>query len=235
MLMTNDMIFIHIPKTAGSCITHALKTQKPLMMRNIRVGADRHITLKKLTAEIGHKAVASKFTFAFVRNSWDRILSLYCHIIENGHNNSLWRNNVPHYKDIGFNRWVIEELEHAPTYWGAGAITQQSDWISPGVDFVGRFENLEKDFKIVCKKINIKYHRVEDTRRFNDLIPIVGSQRKHSRLQRRRSRTKVRRNTLPPTNMKNHKHYTDVYNDEAKAKVAELFAQDIKMFNHKFS
>ena len=59
---------------------------------------------------------------------------------------------------MGFERWVVEELQNLNTYkrWGTKPFTTpQYQWISPGVDFIGRFEHLEEDFQTVCDKLNI--------------------------------------------------------------------------------
>ena len=75
----------------------------------------------------------------------------------------------------------------------------QYTWIKPGVDFVGRFENLEEDFAYVCDKLQLD--------------------------------VELKREKL---NSSKHEHYTDVYSDEAREVVSEMFAADIKMFDYKF-
>ncbi len=202
MLITNNIIFIHIPKTAGNSIRRAIKSHTS--QGKITDNFERHITLKELKDKIGQRHIASRFTFAFVRNSWDRVLSLYAHVTQRGQNNELWKNKVPHYKNIGFNRWVIEELEYLPMSWGG---IQQVDWISPGVDFVGHFENLETDFKRLCKRLNL-------------MSPSLLNLRSPS-LDASKTATK-------------HEYYQKAYNEEARTKVAELFADDIKEFEHEF-
>ena len=212
MLITNKFIFIHIPKTAGTSIISALWSYK--LNIDPKIQQERHTTLRQLEPRLD---TTSRFTFAFVRNPWDRILSLYSHVIQKGK----VIGDKLYYKDIGFNRWVIEELEQMQLTWGS-VLTQQGDWISPGVDFIGRFENVEDDFKKVCKKLDLRTH------------PRHKEQRYWSKLNRKRAERDQRRTLLRKRNTTKHEHYTKVYNDEAKSKVAELFAQDIEMFNHTF-
>jgi len=84
------------------------------------------------------------FTFSFVRNPWDRVLSDYFwHLREGGH------------KQKPFNR--DDFLHHIKT----GADHPWSQWwmISDGekviVDFVGKFEDIKKDWPVVAKKLGV--------------------------------------------------------------------------------
>jgi hypothetical protein len=71
------------------------------------------------------------------------------------------------------------------------------------VDFVGRYENLENDFKVVANELGLE--------------------------------TGV---TLPRLNSKNSRrkgrHYTEFYTKETRDLIAEIYAEDIKMFGYKF-
>ena len=70
MGMGMDFIFVHINKTAGSSIEEAL---------GLRF---RHRTAGDIISEIGIAAWRKNFTFAVVRNPWDKVLSHYSYRID---------------------------------------------------------------------------------------------------------------------------------------------------------
>ncbi len=107
-----------------------------------------HITFRELEQTVGKDAVENKFKFSFTRNTWDRVLSLYSHFGQRSKQDPRYI----HWEKIGFDEWVKTELEGLKNHkrWGNDMFTQQQkEWVS-GVDFVGRFEHLEEDWKHVC-------------------------------------------------------------------------------------
>ena len=142
-----NVIFVHIPKTAGSSIRYSLKAL-PLKPRN--VGIKRHFKALDVCSRIGEERFNSSFKFAFVRNPWDRQVSLYHYVLKTPvhpfHEQA---------KALGcFQAFVFFVFSRAKPG------TSQYSWISdkegnPIVDFVGRFENLEADFQTLCTKIGI--------------------------------------------------------------------------------
>ena len=156
-------IFIHIHKNAGTSITDALKPFAAnkweklayLISRKLNVAQKfdsqiyaPHISASKLVDMIGKEVFDSLFSFAIVRNPWDRQVSLYKFIL----------NEVSHFqhelvKNLGsfeeFIKWQCAEK-----------VPFQKDFIysSDGellVDFVGRFEKLEEDFAKICSHIGV--------------------------------------------------------------------------------
>ena len=93
-----------------------------------------HIPLWYYRENISIKKFESYYKFAFVRNSWDRIISAYYYSKKFG----MTKN---------FKVWVTDiDLNHK---YGL-----QYNFVN-GCDFIGRFENLQGDFNIVCDKIGI--------------------------------------------------------------------------------
>ncbi len=155
-------IFVHIPKTAGQSIEHFFlklhgltwEKRAPLLLRYNPDPKKGPESLAHLTAEeyvkygyVTQKQFDEYFKFAFVRNPWDRLLSEYH-----------YRNYHKHYT---FTEFVTHGLPQADNYSDRYRhIMPQSDFIYDDndkliVDFVGRFENLQKDFRLILKKLNL--------------------------------------------------------------------------------
>jgi hypothetical protein len=143
----HDFVFIHINKTGGSSIEHALKI--PF----------EHLTALEKRREMGEEAWGRRFSFAFVRNPWDRAVSHYEYRVVSD------RFDRPSGPD-GFRAWVREALGDLEKRVDRGSPRQrwvrpQARWITDEegaviVDFVGRFERLHEDFAEVCRRLNRK-------------------------------------------------------------------------------
>ena len=143
-LRQKNVIFIHIPKTAGSSIRSSLK-DLPLKPRN--AGIDRHFKALAIRSRVDLELFNSSFKFAFVRNPWDRQVSLYHYILKTSiHPTHEKTKLLGCFKTFVFSRAKLRFSQYS--------------WISDKegnllVDFVGRFENLEADFQTLCTKIGI--------------------------------------------------------------------------------
>lgn len=138
-LYADNYIFVHVPKTAGTSITNALLSGTTVIRKKAH---PTFAELIKLTGEQG-----DRFAFAFVRNPWDRMFSFYNYYLGNP------KHNLKMIKGMKFNEWIdnIESIPRPPK----PITTQQVKWVE-GVDFVGRFENLQKDFRKVCNTLNLQ-------------------------------------------------------------------------------
>ncbi|MCX6722123.1 MAG: sulfotransferase family 2 domain-containing protein [Candidatus Staskawiczbacteria bacterium] len=138
----NDFLFIHVNKTGGSSIEKVLNLET------------RHITALEYKEKLGEDIFNSLFKFSFVRNPWDRVVSLY-HYRVMTNQTGLKDNPIP------FNEWVelTFKLKDKRYYDKEKMFMPQVRWLSDGekiiVDFICRFENIEKDFDYVCKKLKI--------------------------------------------------------------------------------
>ena len=157
MLISETFIFIHIPKTAGTSISRAVSpyatNRKLHKSRDCEFAS--HITLKKLQTREKIQ-IDNYFTFAFVRNPWERIQSLYYYVLQKNQTKKRdWHDKIPRYTDMGFNKWVNKEMNpwiYNHTRWhNKRRPLQQVDWILPCIDFVGRYETLQEDFNTVCE------------------------------------------------------------------------------------
>ena len=146
--MSPDPYFVHINKTGGSSIEHALGIKF------------QHKTAQELVAEIGSEAWASGLSFSFVRNPWDRVVSHYHWRIKT---NQTGLGDSP----IPFGEWVtLAYGENDPVYYDKPKMFMpQIHWLTEdmsanaaniAVDFIGRFENFQSDFHTLCRKLSLE-------------------------------------------------------------------------------
>jgi hypothetical protein len=158
-------IFIWIPKTAGTSVSEALsvfahyRTIDDTSLKSFRghragVVSFGHVTMaalrrsKIVSANFYNKA----FKFCFVRNPYDRAVSLY-----------LWFRRNPGYPEISSGatfRQFCEILHYREVPLtglynqdGISMANPQAVWVPPAIDFVGRYERLADDWLYVCKKL----------------------------------------------------------------------------------
>lgn len=161
-------IFIHIPKTAGTSIYKFFFPEvnfhyaKPDYERLFGWCPERklhmqHATAKQLlqTELISQEHWDTYFKFAFVRNPWDRAYSDY-----------KWVQSFAHvtgsFKDYITGKGAFKEIFNnvdSPQYLGDHLMSQIDFVEMPKphqLDFIGSFENFDKDIKTVLLKLNIQ-------------------------------------------------------------------------------
>ena len=156
-------LFVHIFKTAGTSITDSLarycfrpgSTRPSNWMAFLstdwkkihRTPIKKHATALEIRDALDRGIFDEAFKFSFVRNPWDWQVSLYHFILDRPHN--------PGHKATkamgSFRNFVLsrEGLDFTQT----SCLVDESGNLL--VDYVGRFESLEKDFRTICKKIGI--------------------------------------------------------------------------------
>ena len=138
-------LFVWINKTAGVSVNRALGINKDLY---------NHYTAMELRDIVGAAAFGNMFKFCFVRNPWDKVVSEFRFRI--------WTYQNELTSDASFAEWVrLAYVDKDSRYhdWPK-MFLPQLEWITDeegriAVDFVGRFENLQNDFDIVCGAIKI--------------------------------------------------------------------------------
>ncbi|NUO83325.1 sulfotransferase family 2 domain-containing protein [candidate division KSB1 bacterium] len=142
MAVRLGFFFIHINKTGGSSIEQAL---------GYYFG---HRTASEKIADLGKAAWKKLFSFAIVRNPWDRVVSHF-------HYRAMTNQSELGAKAIGFNEWVkLAYGENVPEYYDKPKMFMpQWHWLidekgRPAVSFIGRFENLQDDFAKICMLLN---------------------------------------------------------------------------------
>ena len=90
------------------------------------------------------------FKFSFVRNPWDRAYSWYQNVMRD----PVQRQRLGENSEVQFADFLRRRI-------GKGMLKRQTYWLKNfagevGVDFVGRFEKLNRDFEFVCKTIGLE-------------------------------------------------------------------------------
>lgn len=145
-------IFVHIPKTAGTTISSALEIPKDHSHSTLEMIIDNWLGRNPLK-RLFMRQVLGYYKFAFVRNPWDRMVSLFIEKQQTG-----WLNDGVEFSDfirhLYSNPETISEdpnlrFHSQPCY----------HWLTIddklNIDFVGRFEQLQSDYEIICGKLGL--------------------------------------------------------------------------------
>ena len=202
----NEVIFIHIPRTGGTSIEKALIGEDFWKIDHRNKHATCH-TAKKEYAEYWD----DYFKFSFVRNPWDRHVSMLKHEeYFYGKSDTLGQGNLS-----------IDKLLHYTTKYGSPPDTIEFDYrfvernffdkfdlipqavytnyVGPEMDFIGRFENLQNDFDIVTKMLGLEQRE----------LPNSGASKERT-------------------------HYSDYYDDKSQTLIKSIYDFDIKRFDYSF-
>ena len=190
-------IFIHIPKTAGTSILHQINNGQRIP-RN-------HATWKEYQKRSPH-FFRYYFKFAFVRNPWDRAVSIYSYISQKEEAKTTL-GEVP-LRDIflneidSFEEYVMKFLNKDIIYTHALLMPQwlfiMDEMDIMQVDFLGKYEKLDVDYELIKNMIGLKAPKLEKI------------------------------------NTSYRKNYRDYYSEASKQKIAELYSKDIKLFGYSY-
>lgn len=140
----SEFSFIHINKTGGSSIERALGV--PLI----------HETAQVFRNRIGVQRWEERFSFAIVRNPWDRAVSHYHYRMMTNQTNLV--DNQLDFKD-----WLKHVyVERSPKYLNEEKMfLTQMDWILDEngkvmVNYIGRFEDMQRAWDEICENLNRK-------------------------------------------------------------------------------
>lgn len=156
-------LFVHIFKTAGTSITDSLarycyrpgSTRPSNWMAFLstnwkkihRSPIKKHATALEIRESLDRDVFDSFFKFTFVRNPWDWQVSLYHFILDRPHNPGHEATKAMG----GFRNFVLSR--EGLTFTQTGCLTDADGNLL--VDFIGKFENLDQDFGLVCEKVGI--------------------------------------------------------------------------------
>lgn len=150
--------FIHIPKTGGSSLARIL-SQNAFNHLPERIKCNKNYVKNPLEWTIKHSRMheldmryQNFFCFAFLRNPWDLMVSCFNWWTQKA-KVKIRKNYGDNLKAKGFKSFIksdsscINECYHKNE--------GQLYWLNNKVDFIGKFENIQQDFDIVCDKIGI--------------------------------------------------------------------------------
>ena len=216
-------IFIHGPKTAGTAMAKALASicgPDDIVALQRRNGFSKHDDSAKIYHHVGAATWKKFFKFTFERNPWDKVVSLYCMQIDPDH----WRRtDVSRGTQISnqlrrlryrrqppsFRRWLLGKTKSRfhtklPEY--AGKLYHVEGDLA--IDFVGRFENIEGDFRMITDRLNLQ-------------VELGGATRE------------LRRRDDPQFDAQKPS-YRKYYTPELREIVAETYTKEIRLFGYRF-
>ncbi|ECW8954352.1 alpha-2,3-sialyltransferase [Campylobacter lari] len=186
-------IFIHVPKVAGSSIERVIYQTDRWLVGHVK--ASDYVKLDRNKFE-------SYFSFSFVRNPYDRVVSAY-HYLKNDSPDPCdieWgKLNI---RDLEFEEFVLklQDEEFKQKILTKNHFSFQYEYLCDEnmnvlVDFIGRFEQLNSDFK---KILNIL----------------------------------KRKDSLIHVNKSKHCNYKDYYNCETYKIIREIYKNDFEIFDY---
>lgn len=202
-----NLIYIHIPKTAGTSIEKVLFPEyvyDESPNREIINGWDtshgwlNHLTFCEFKKILPNLNISQYSIFTTVRNPWDRLVSEF-----------LWKSSTTTL-NISFTEFVsclyTKKYKHIQSFYKSPIaflqhIKTQSSYLPDGNNInitIIKFENLKNEFTKFC---------------LNQNLPVI---------------------TIPKTRTSNHLNYKEYYNQETISMVEELYKVDINKFNYSF-
>ena len=191
-------VFMHVPKTAGSSVRKfAIENNIVIIGHNLR--DENYETLYSYKARRN-----VSFSFAFVRNPWDRLVSSYFYLQKGGGNAGDLQDkkkllNDDMLSDFSFfvKKGLIQKNILKQMHF-----REQFSWFYNGenclVDKIYKFEKLQEAIREICTLGNYPHYE------------------------------------LPLTNTSNHSHYTEYYDNETRKIVSDIYKKDIELFNYSF-
>ena len=240
-------IFVHVPKTAGMSIEFFFlsllgltwDTRGPLLLGdNLKPWKPElgPIHLPHLKAEeyvkcqyVPQEMFDKYFIFSFVRNPWDRMVSIY---------KWLSFSKLCDFKTFIMDR-VWNELLDRKYYW---MIKPQYNFIFDKdgkqlVDFIGRYENLHDDFNEVCKNIGLSSHELPVVNRAAVLTKTKLSLKRLRYLCTKRKWNNLLEELSYNCKNKYSPHYDDFreyYDKESMEFVKHFYRKDVETFGYTF-
>jgi len=147
------LIFLHIPRTGGTSIENAICGKDWF---------DVHAPSKHLTAHSAKKIYAEYWDkylkFTFVRNPWDRMVSMlkyewFYGVKINQEKKILLDDYFDKFKKVEYDERFFNANQFNDYKYIENSV--YLNIIGNNMDFIGKFENLQEDFERVCKLVGL--------------------------------------------------------------------------------
>jgi hypothetical protein len=198
---SHKMLFVHVQKTGGSSLDSMLESHIP-DLRKVRRTPDRHAPLSrilKVEPELVHY-----WTFGFVRNPWDRMVSWWSMIQQAKARDDERLTKLDRWKIMAsypdFEAFVMRGPEDDPAF--RRPQYKMLTTKSRRADFIGRQETYADDVRAVFARLGLP-------------VPDEGA------IERRNV-------------SHDRKPYRDLYTPHTRDRVAEVFKRDIEVFAYEF-
>lgn len=222
-----ESIYIHIPRAAGTSLIRALGGRETPDCSHYHDSlADQRFApppphLRAYDyVRYGHvtpEQYDRYFKYSFVRNPWDRLVSEY-----------KYRRNASRFS---FREFVLSHFPRPSWTDEYCHVIPQVDFLCDEdgqmlVDFVGRFESLPEDFKVICSRLGLEPRALPRLNRSRSVFRRdVGPLEVAANI----------RDLLSPTRKRNtFESYTDYYDEETRQFVADFYRRDVETFGYEF-
>ena len=158
-MQNKELLFLHTPKVAGSSM-NATPLAKKVKYKIHSFKGDVFDKVIELGAE-------NAFKYGFVRNPYSRFVSLYNYFSKMDEDHPFYRYNGPivnvvkKYEDINA---FCESFETLRLKGNFHFRPQVGYFISENpnykVDFIGKYENLQKDFDSLCESVGLEHSKL---------------------------------------------------------------------------
>jgi hypothetical protein len=168
---SKSFLFVHVPKTGGNSIQVILKAYaddelvcraphhdgvERFEIHNEKYKIQKHAPLNTYKARLEPNFYNSLFKFSTIRNPWDMMISAY---FSPHHGKREWDREV--FLDLLNRSHTLRDYVRSDSLL-VKAMKKIGVQLRPGdlnaeMDFLLKFESLEKDFKTLCGKIDIPY------------------------------------------------------------------------------
>lgn len=201
-------LFVHIQKTAGTSLTQHFHSEIADISQLLR--PHDPLSFAELKANIH---IDSYFKVGFVRNPFDRLVSWYSMIVENGQKlsekekllnpayNKIWQYVLSN--SSCFDEFILNCSEAQDRSGWRPFSNNQIEYLKDkndnvAGDFIGRFESISADVTKLCKVLNIASDK------------------------------------FPHINKSTHNNYRKYYTSETRSLIERRFETDLNYFNYNF-
>jgi len=148
-----NTVFVQIPKTATTSINRLL----------FNANTGQHYRIDEYPLIFPEHELEQMFSFAFTRNPWDRLASAYRYLMKGGNSGTesgfrerflLQFHDFEQFVVEGVGNRTDECFEHV-LFIPQSRFVCIGDNDTPAVDFIGRYERLDEDFRVVLDRLGM--------------------------------------------------------------------------------